>query len=56
MNIFRYDEIVDIFGGHHKTGLFCGVCSIHLGLFLRSRHRIGIFFGVAKFQIFLWYA
>ena len=52
MNILRYDEIVDIFGGHHKTGLFCGVISIHLRLFLRSRYRIGIFFWVAKFQIF----
>ena len=35
---------VDIFGGHHKTGLFLGVNSMHL----RSRYRMGIFWGVDK--------
>ena len=27
------------FGGHHKTGLFWGVISIRLGLFLNIRPR-----------------
>ena len=35
-------------GGHHKIGLVWGSFLCILGSFLRSRYRIGIFFGVAK--------
>ena len=31
--IFGYEEIEDILGGHHKTGLFLGVISIHFRAF-----------------------
>ena len=50
MNIFwRYEDFFWIFlGGHHKIRLVLGVISMHLESFLRSRYRIGIFFGVAK--------
>ena len=42
------------FGGHHKIRLYLGVNSMHLfGLFLRSRYRMGVFWGLLKFQIFL---
>ena len=48
MNIFWGMKILCIFlGGHHKIGLHLGVFSMHfLGLFLRSRYRMGgIFLG-----------
>ena len=54
MNSFLYDEIWIFSGGQHKTGLFMEVFSIHFRAF--SRYRVGIFWGVAKFQIFLGYA
>ena len=52
INIFGgYDDFVDIFGGHHKIGLYFVVISMHLGSW--SRYRIwDIFFGLPKFQIF----
>ena len=41
-------------GGHHKIRLYLWVISMHfLGLFLRSRYRMGVFWGLLKFQIFL---
>ena len=39
-----YDVFVDNFGGHRKTDLFLGIISMHLGLFLWSRYKMGIFF------------
>ena len=43
------------FGGHHTIGLYLGVISMHFwGLFLRSRDRMGIFFGVAKNSNIFW--
>ena len=33
--------------------MFKGHFYAFLGLFLRSRYRMGVFWGVAKFQIFL---
>ena len=44
MNIFGYD-FVDIFGGlpQNKT-IFRGHFYAFLGLFLRSRYRMGVFF------------
>ena len=49
-----YEDFVDIFLGHHKIGLVWGSFLCILGSFLRSRYRIGIFFGVAKISnIFL---
>ena len=51
------DEIVDIFGGHHKTGLFLGVIYIHFRAFSLSQGTESEYFwGVAKFQIFFGYA
>ena len=46
---------MDIFGGHHKIGLYLGVISVHIsGLFLRSWYRMGIFLGVAKISNIFW--
>ena len=47
-----YKDFVDIFWGHHKIGLVWGSFQCLLGSFLRSRYKIGIFFGLLKFQIF----
>ena len=34
MNIFGgYEDFVDIFCGHHKTGLYLGVISMHFKVF-----------------------
>ena len=43
-----YEDFVDIFGGHHKNGLYLGV------IFLRSRYRMGDIFGVAKISKIFW--
>ena len=55
MNILRGMKILWIFfWGHHKIGLVGGSFLCNIGSFLRSRYRIGIFFGVAKISnIFL---
>ena len=29
----RYEDFVDIFGGHHKIGLYLGVISMHFKVF-----------------------
>ena len=47
----RYDETVDILGGHRKTGLFLNILGF-FPFFLRSRYRIEIFLGVANSVIF----
>ena len=47
-------------GGGGGTLIFSHICRLRLlghlyaiyGLFLRSRYKIGIFFGLLKFQIF----
>ena len=33
MNIFGYGDFVDIFRGHHQTGLYLGVISMHFRVF-----------------------
>ena len=52
MSIFCGMKILWIFfflgggGGYHKVGLYLGVISMHfMGLFFRSRYRIGDIFG-----------
>ena len=44
-----YEDFVDIFGSHHKIGLYLGVISMHFSVF-SSGHGTewGIFWGVAK--------
>ena len=38
-------KILSIFFlGHQNIGLYLGVISMHLGSFLRSRYKMGIFF------------
>ena len=39
-------------GGHHKISLYLGVISMHFWVFLRSMYRMGVFWGLLKFQIF----
>ena len=56
MNIFLgYEDFEDIFWGSSQNWASLGVISMQfLGLFLRSRYRIGIFYWVAKISnIFL---
>ena len=46
MNILLGMKILWIFlGGHHKIRLHLGVFSMHFGVFLRSRYRVGVFGG-----------
>ena len=47
-----YEDFVDIFGGSSRNWANLRVISMHFRVFLRSRYRIGIFFGLLKFQIF----
>ena len=51
MNIFGGMKVLWIFlwGPHKMTSFY-----VFLGLFLRSRYRIGMFFGLIKFQILFW--
>ena len=45
----RYEDFVDIFGGHHKIGLYLGVISMHFRVFSKGQGtEWGIFLGVAK--------
>ena len=58
MNIFflggGYEDFVDIFFGLSQNWASLRVISMQFRVFsLRSRYRIGIFFGVAKISIFL---
>ena len=43
-----YEDFVDIFWGHHKIGLYLGIISMQIRVFLRARNRIGGIFWVAK--------
>ena len=44
-----YEVFVDIFGGHHKIGLYLGVISMDFRVFsYRQGTEWGIFFGVPK--------
>ena len=54
MNIFwGFEDFVDIFLGSSQNWASLGVISMQFRVFfLRSRYRIGIFFGLLKFQIF----
>ena len=51
---------VDIFGSYYKIGPVLTVMSMHIRFFfLRSWYRMGIFYGLLKFQIFFggaWYS
>ena len=51
---FGYEDFADIFWGHHKTGPYLGVISMHLRVFFKGKVQKGdIFLGLLKFQIFL---
>ena len=55
MNIFWGMKILWIFLGSSQNWASLRVISMQFrGFFLRSRYRIGIFFGLLKFQIFFW--
>ena len=46
---FGYEDFEDIFGGHHKIGLYLGVISMHLSVFSKCQvTEWETFFGVAK--------
>ena len=48
-----YEDFVDIFGGHHKIGLYLGVISMHFRVFSGGQGTEWvIFFWLLKFQIF----
>ena len=50
-----YEDFVDIFGGHHKIGLYLGVISIHFSFFLKGKvQNGGYFWRFLKFQTFFW--
>ena len=43
---------MNIFGGHHKFGLYLGVISMHFRSFLKVKvKKGGYFFGLLKFQL-----
>ena len=45
---------MDIFGGHHKIGLYLGVISKHFKLFSEGQGTDwGMFFELLKFQIYI---
>ena len=50
-----YEDVVDIFWGHHKIRLYLGVISMHFMVF-SSVHgtECGIFFGVVKISNIFW--
>ena len=51
--ILGYADFVDIFWGSSQNWASLRVISMQFRVFfLRSRYRIGIFFGLLKFQIF----
>ena len=46
---------MDIFGGHHKIGLYLEVISMHFRVFSEGQGtEWRIYFGMLKFQIFIW--
>ena len=43
---FGYEDFADIFWGHHKTGPYLGVISMHLRVFFKGKVQKGdIFWG-----------
>ena len=53
-NFLGYEDVVDIFWGHHKIGLYLGIISMHFRVFSQGQGtECGIFLGLLKFQIFL---
>ena len=49
-----YEDFVDIFGGHHKIGLYLGVICMHVRVFSKGQGtEWGIFLGVGKISIIL---
>ena len=57
MNIFVtwYKDFVDIFGGHHKNGLYLKVISMHFRVFTKGQGtELGIFFRAAKISNIFW--
>ena len=56
LNIFKDMKILWIFfGGHHKIGLYLEVISMHFWVFSEGQGTEWmIFFGLLKFQIFIW--
>ena len=50
-----YEDFVDIFGGHHKIGLYLEVISMHFRVFSEGQgSEWRIFFVLLKVQIFIW--
>ena len=50
-----YEDFVDFLGGHHKIGLYLEVISMHFRVFSEGQGtEWRIFFGLLKFQIFIW--
>ena len=44
-----------LFGGHHKIGLYLEIISMHFRVFSEGQgSEWRIFFGLLKFQIFIW--
>ena len=43
-----YEDYVDIFGGHHRFGLYLGSFLCILGYFLKVKVKTGMLLGVAK--------
>ena len=55
LNILEYEDFVNIFWGHHKIGLYLDVISMHFRVLSESQGKEWrIFFGLLKFQIFIW--
>ena len=56
INIFwGYKDFVDIVWGYYKIGLYLGVISMHFRVFSEGQGtKWGYFFGLLKFQIFIW--
>ena len=52
INIFLgYEDFVDIFGGHHKIGLYLGVIFMHFRVFLKVNvQNGGYFLGCQNFK------
>ena len=50
-----YEDFVDIFGSHHKIGLYLEVISMHFRVISEGQGtEWRIFFVLLKFQIFIW--
>ena len=50
-----YEDFVEMFGGHHEIGLYLEVISMHFRVFSEGQGtEWRVFFGLLKFQIFIW--